>query len=110
MPKRLINEGVLVVRNGRRVRPEIGKLFDLTTDEIAQLEAVRPSAIGKLPTAEVDSASVDLDGDGEKDVDTGKDADTGKTGKDADTGKTAKAAAGTGRKAAKAANTGADDL
>lgn len=104
MPKRLINEGVLVVRNGRRVRPEIGKLFDLTTDEIAQLEAVRPSAIGKLPTAEVDSASVDLDGDGEKDVDTGK------TGKDADTGNTGKAAAGTGRKAAKAANTGADDL
>ena len=49
MPKRLINEGVLVVRNGRRVRPEIGKLFDLTTDEIAQLEAVRPSAITFCP-------------------------------------------------------------
>lgn len=54
MPKRMINEGVIVHRDGKRVRPEIGKLFDLTADEIADIEKVRPRAISTLKEVEED--------------------------------------------------------
>lgn len=54
MPKRMINEGVIVHRDGKRIRPEIGKLFDLTADEIADIEKVRPRAISTLKEVEED--------------------------------------------------------
>jgi len=57
MPQRLIKEAILVVRNGKRVKPEIGKSFNLTADEIAQLEAVRPQAIAKVNAVEEDPQS-----------------------------------------------------
>jgi hypothetical protein len=58
MPQRLIKEGILVLRNGKRVRPAIGKVFDLTEEEIRQLEAVRPQAIAKIRGIEKDPQSV----------------------------------------------------
>lgn len=52
MPKLIAKEGIIVVRNGKRVRPEIGKAFDFTKDEVEQLMSVRPSAIAELPKVE----------------------------------------------------------
>lgn len=66
MAKRLIKEGLLVIRDGKRVRPQIGKVFDLTAEEIEQIERVRPSAIAKLREVEVDPASVPTDGAAEQ--------------------------------------------
>lgn len=63
MAKRIINEGITVVRDGKRVRPEIGKAFDLTAEEIAQLEKIRPKAIAKLDKVEDDPRSTDTDTD-----------------------------------------------
>lgn len=88
MAKRLIKEGVLVVRDGKRIRPEIGKVFDLTAEEIKQLEAIRPSAIAKIRDVEEDPASVPTDSADAKGESTGKrrgrqtkaDADTGGSG------------------------------
>lgn len=54
MPKRMINEGVIVHRDGKRIRPEIGKMFDLTADEIEQLEKIRPQAISTLKEVQED--------------------------------------------------------
>lgn len=65
MPKRIINEGILVIRDGKRVRPEIGKAFNLTDDEIKQLEAIRPEAIAKIGQVEDDPRSSDDDGKGD---------------------------------------------
>lgn len=48
MPKKIINESITVVRDGKRVSPEIGKPFDLTDDEIKQLKAIRPQAFSNL--------------------------------------------------------------
>lgn len=72
MPKRMINEGVIVHRDGKRVRPEIGKLFDLTADEIADIEKVRPRAISTLKEVEEDergSAQKAADDDNDNDDD-----------------------------------------
>lgn len=46
MAKRLVKKGVTVVRDGRRVKPEIGKLFDFTKEEIDGLKEADPTAIG----------------------------------------------------------------
>ena len=61
MPQRLIKENILVVRNGKRVKPEIGKAFDLTADEIRQLESVRPQAIDKIASVQEDPQSIQTD-------------------------------------------------
>lgn len=57
MAQRIINESILVVRDGKRITPKIGKVFDLTDSEIADLERVRPQAISKTVTAAVDPQS-----------------------------------------------------
>lgn len=55
--KMLIKESVLLMRDGKRVRPEIGKSFDLTDEEIKSIQSVRPQAIDKVPVVEVDPNS-----------------------------------------------------
>ena len=74
MPKRLIKEAILVVRNGQRIKPEIGKMFDLTDAEIKDLEAARPQAIAKAKEVEEDSrgnqSADDNDGNGDAEDDT----------------------------------------
>lgn len=71
MAKKLINETVVLQRDGKRVVPEIGKLFELTADEIKSIESVRPQAISDLETPETDPKSDE----------TQKDAAAGKGGK-----------------------------
>lgn len=74
--KMLIKEGVLLMRNGKRVRPEIGKSFDLTDDEIKDIMKVRPQAIAKVPVVETDPNSDDS-GKADKGSKGGKKADAG---------------------------------
>lgn len=60
----LVRKGVTVVRDGKRVRPEIGKTFDFEGDEIETITAVDPTALGdpkseepgKAETASVETA------------------------------------------------------
>ncbi len=44
MAKRLVKSGVTVIRDGARVRPEIGKLFDFSKEELEGLKG--SAAIG----------------------------------------------------------------
>jgi len=59
--KMLIKESVLLMRDGKRVRPEIGKSFDLTKEEIEDIKRVRPQAISAVPVVETDPNSKDTD-------------------------------------------------
>jgi len=59
--KMLIKESVLLMREGKRVRPEIGKSFDLTKEEIEDIKKVRPQAIADVPVVETDPNSKDTD-------------------------------------------------
>lgn len=38
MPKRIVKQSVVLYRDNKQVRPEIGKVFDFTTDELADLK------------------------------------------------------------------------
>lgn len=51
MAKRFVNKGVTVVREGKRVRPEVGKNFDFTADEIERITEVEPLALTKATDA-----------------------------------------------------------
>jgi hypothetical protein len=53
MAKRLVKKGVTVVREGKRVRPEI-KNFDFTADEIERITEVDPAALGKADSGAED--------------------------------------------------------
>lgn len=90
MAKRIVKEGVVVLREGKRVRPAVGKAFDFTAEEIKQLEKVRPQAIGKLSEVEVDENSTDVDGEGAGGAGEGAGSETKTPAKAA---KTTKAAA-----------------
>lgn len=59
--KVLINESITIVRDGNRVAPTPGKIFDLTKEEISQLDDCRPSAYSKLKDLEEDPASIEVD-------------------------------------------------
>lgn len=47
MPKRIIRATVILARNGQRIVPPIGKLFDLTDKELAQINKLNPDAVEK---------------------------------------------------------------
>lgn len=53
MPKRKVIQTVILYRNGERVKPAIGSIFDFTADEVAQLAQVAPEALAR-PIMEVD--------------------------------------------------------
>lgn len=60
MPKRKVAQTVIVVRNGERVKPKIGAIFDFSADELKKIETTNPNALLK-PTEkdfEMPSASV----------------------------------------------------
>lgn len=42
-----VKKGVTVVRDGKRVRPEVGKTFDFTADERDSILNVDPAALAK---------------------------------------------------------------
>jgi hypothetical protein len=52
MPKRLVKKGVTVVREGRRIRPEINKGFDFTKEEIDAITETDPTVLGSAKDAE----------------------------------------------------------
>lgn len=61
MPMRAPKQSVGVFRDGARVYPDIGKPFDFTDDEIADIMAANPDAISSeamvdLKTAEPEPA------------------------------------------------------
>lgn len=58
MPKRLVKKGVTVVRDGKRVRPEVGKLFDFTSEEIASLKEADAAALGKGNEGDTEDGTV----------------------------------------------------
>lgn len=57
MAKFIVNESITVVRNNKRVMPEIGKVFDFTDKEVDSIKKIRPQAIGEIQTIEVDDNS-----------------------------------------------------
>lgn len=48
MAQRIVNQTVIVVRDGKRVVPQIGQPFDFTPAELKDIEALQPSAVRKL--------------------------------------------------------------
>jgi len=68
----LVNETIVVVRSGKRVKPTIGKKFDFTDDEIKQLKTMRPQAISVIGNIEADVQSVPVDDEGGETVDLSK--------------------------------------
>lgn len=68
MAQRIINESILVVRDGKRITPKIGKVFDLTDSEIADLERIRPQAISKAVATAVDPQSTAVVATADEDV------------------------------------------
>lgn len=58
MPKRKVLQTVIVHRDGQRLRPSLGEIFDFTADELASINAINPDALGK-PMMEVDVENED---------------------------------------------------
>ncbi|WHM53115.1 hypothetical protein XAP3_0018 [Xanthomonas phage XAP3] len=58
MPKRKVLQTVIVHRDGQRIRPLVGAIFDFTADELASINAINPDALGK-PVMEVDVENED---------------------------------------------------
>lgn len=68
MPKRIPVQTIILHREGKRVVPEIGKSFNFTVDELADINAVNPKAIRHIINEEsqVDAAAADqTEGEGE---------------------------------------------
>jgi hypothetical protein len=57
MPKLVPMTGTVVIRDGRRVRPVIGKAFNFTKEEIADLEAA--GAKLRKPTDEAEESEAE---------------------------------------------------
>jgi hypothetical protein len=52
MAKRLVKKGVTIVRDGQRIRPKVGKLFDFTNDEINAVKETDATTLGAASEAE----------------------------------------------------------
>lgn len=46
--EKIVKESITLVRDGKRVTPEIGVSFTFTKEEIEQIEKARPQAIGNV--------------------------------------------------------------
>lgn len=53
MPKRKVAQTVVVFREGSRITPAIGTIFDFTQDEVNQITSLSPEALTR-PVIEVD--------------------------------------------------------
>lgn len=47
MPKRVPVQTIILHREGKQFSPEIGKAFDFTADELADIVSVNPEAVRK---------------------------------------------------------------
>jgi hypothetical protein len=61
MPKRMIKGRIVLVREGKRVELTIGEPFNLTADEIKEIEANHPEAISLVTQTVVDDDDADSD-------------------------------------------------
>lgn len=52
MPKRIVNEPVIVHRDGKQVSPEVGKAFDFTDAEVKEIKSLNEKALGHIITAD----------------------------------------------------------
>lgn len=53
MPLRTPMQSVVVIRDKKRVTPEIGKPFEFTKEEVAEIEEMNPDALSTLATVDV---------------------------------------------------------
>lgn len=68
MPKRKVDQTIILHRDGQRVKPVIGTIFDFSADELAQIERTNPDAISRPIIAvdvENEEARKEADGDGD---------------------------------------------
>lgn len=69
MPKRIPQHTVVVIRDGQRVKPEVGVAFDFTQDEVDSINGANSKALrhpineGTDDVAETDDASASGKGD-----------------------------------------------
>lgn len=79
MPKRIPRSTIILHRDGVRTIPKIGTAFDFTKEEIAEIDAVNPDALGKN--------LVEVEEDDEADPDANKPAANKPAGKPVASGK-----------------------
>jgi hypothetical protein len=53
MPKRKVVQTVIVYRDGQRIRPAVGEIFDFKQDELDNIMGINPEALTR-PIIEVD--------------------------------------------------------
>lgn len=58
MPKRKVVQTVIVFRDGQRIKPAIGEIFDFTQKELESINAMNPGALDR-PVIEVDAEALD---------------------------------------------------
>ena len=54
MPKRKVVQTVIVFRDGQRIKPAIGEIFDFTQKELESINKMNPGALDR-PVIEVDA-------------------------------------------------------
>lgn len=54
MPKRKVVQTVIVFRDGQRIKPAIGEIFDFTQKELESINKMNPGALDR-PIIEVDA-------------------------------------------------------
>ena len=58
MPKRKVVQTVIVFRDGQRIKPTIGEIFDFTQKELESINKMNPGALDR-PVIEVDAEALD---------------------------------------------------
>lgn len=48
MPKRIVNDLVILYREGKQIVPEVGKEFDFTAEELNSVTKSNPKALSKI--------------------------------------------------------------
>lgn len=56
MPLRTPMQSVIVMRDKKRVTPEIGTPFEFTADEVAEIEEMNPDALSTVGTVDLTKA------------------------------------------------------
>lgn len=57
MPKRVPVQTIIVNREGKNIRPPIGKPFDFTPEELDDIMRVNPAAVTKIENVEINDDS-----------------------------------------------------
>lgn len=57
MPKRVPVQGIVIHRDGKNIKPPIGKAFDFTAEELADIMRVNPNAVSKIENVEINDES-----------------------------------------------------